>query len=558
MVYKKQGFIKGVFVLTAAGIFSRFLGFFYRILLPRLIGAEAVGLYQYVYPIYTTILVVSQSGIPIAISKLVSEKMAQEKQADAFRVFSLARRMSIALGLLFSLVLFFLARPLTSYLDPLIYPAVLAITPAIFFVSIMATYRGFFQGLQTMLPTAYSQATEQLIRMITILSLSYLLLPWGIEWAAAGATFGAVTGSIVGLSLLLYLYWKKRQEISDFKLKNAHRNLPAKKVYQRLFSLALPVTFGALVLPLMEFVDVMVVPRRLQSIGYDLSSAREVYAMFTGMAMVLVHFPTMFTVSLGATLVPSISEAYTRDRLAMIRQRTNTSFRMVTIITLPAAVGLFLLAEPICTVVFGEPGAAIPLRVVTWGIIFIGFQQTTTAILQGMGMVMEPARNLLLGAVLNAALNYLLTGIPALGIRGAAFSTVSGFFVAGLLNLVYLHRRIDLRLDLKSILYSPLLGILLMGLFLLLGFSYLQSFFALLLGFLASIMEGIWVSGSLFLVSRMDFIVLTLSTLMAVLLGALIYAVSLLWNGGLKEKEIMMIPGVGNHLNRILKKMKGS
>lgn len=553
MVYQKQGFLEGVFVLTLAGFFSRFLGFFYRILLPRLIGAEAVGLYQYVYPIYTTILVVSISGIPIAISKLVAEKYASGRKASAFRIFILARRMSVFLGLFFALLLIALAGPLTAYLDPLIYYALLAITPAIFFVSIMATYRGFFQGMQTMLPTALSQAVEQLLRMATILTLSYLLLPYGIEWAAAGATFGAVTGSIAGLSLLFFLYWKKRKDISILRLQSAQEKLPARDVYRRILSLALPVTFGALVLPLMEFVDVMIVPRRLQFIGFDLSRSRELFAMLTGMAMVLVHFPTLFTISLSAGLVPSISQYHTQGDLEQIRSRALTSFRMAMIITLPSAVGLFLLAEPISTIIFGEPGAAVPLRIVCWGIIFIGFQQVTSSILQGMGRVYEPAKNLFWGALLNGVLNYTLTGIPLLGIRGAAFGTVSGFFVAGLLNFVYLKRRIYLQRMGREVLYYPVFSVLVMTLFIRLSFLPLLRFWEGLSPILISLLQIFSGKGEI-MVSTMDFFALTLATSSVILLGGFLYSIVLILLGVIKEEELLLIPGLGEALVRFLKK----
>ncbi len=555
MVYQRQGFLEGVFILAAAGFFSRFLGFFYRILLPRLIGAEAVGLYQYVYPIYTTILVISMSGIPLAISKLVAEKIASGHQASAFRIFILARRMSIVLGLFFALFLVLLAGPLSIFIDPMIFYALLAITPAIFFVSIMATYRGFFQGMQTMLPTAFSQALEQLLRMITILLLSYFLLPYGIEWAAAGATFGAVTGSLGGLSLLLFLSWKKRKEITEFRLKDAVERVPSRDVYKRIIALALPVTFGALVLPLMEFVDVMIVPRRLHSIGIDLSHSRELFAMLTGMAMVLVHFPTLFTISLSTGLVPSISGYYTQGDMEQIRLRTATSFRMAIIITLPASVGLFLLAEPISTVIFGVPGAAIPLRIVCWGVLFIGFQQVTSAILQGMGMVRQPARNLFFGALLNGVLNYVLTGVPTLGIRGASIGTVSGFFVAGLLNLVYLQRRIRLRVHAREMLLYPGIAVFVMALSICLSFPLLFYFFEGFSSSLLYLFSSLWSMEGEVLVSYVDSMGLALTTASVILLGGFIYAGALLLTGAIKEEELLLLPKLGLHLVRLCKKI---
>ena len=184
----------------------------------RIIGTEGIGLYQVAYPIYTTLLVVSRSGIPIALAKLISEKISRGERKAAFQIFKVSRYLSFFLGLFFSLLMIVLAKPLTVIFKwgPDAYYPVLAIAPAIFFVSIMATYRGFFQGLQDMVPTALSQIIEQFVRMLTMISLAYLLVKKSLSLAAAGATFGAVTGSIAGLFILIFIYYKRRKKIWSF------------------------------------------------------------------------------------------------------------------------------------------------------------------------------------------------------------------------------------------------------------------------------------------------------------------------------------------------------
>ncbi|HKL12804.1 MAG TPA: oligosaccharide flippase family protein, partial [Halanaerobiales bacterium] len=205
MTDKSSSFLKGAFILSLAGILSKIMGFGYRIILSRILGDEGIGLYQMAYPIYATLLVVSRSGIPIALAKLISDRVAKDQRKAAFKIFIVGRKLSIVVGLFFSILMAILAKPLVNILnwDPRAFYAVLALSPAIFFVSIMATYRGFFQGLQNMVPTAYSQVLEQLVRMITMIGLVYYLIRYGLGYAAAGATFGAVTGAIAGLILVV-------------------------------------------------------------------------------------------------------------------------------------------------------------------------------------------------------------------------------------------------------------------------------------------------------------------------------------------------------------------
>lgn len=212
----KTNFVRGAAILAAAGFISRFLGLFYRTVLSYSIGEEGLGLYQLAYPMYTFLLVFSLSGIPVALGKLVSEKLALGKGTDAYRIFQVAVRLSIVFGALSSLGLFLLAKPIVRVLhyDERVYYSILAIAPALFIVSVMAAYRGFFQGMQNMKPTAYSQVIEQVVRMATIGALAIILLPYGMEYAAAGATFSAVTGAIAGLVVMFIIYWRKKKEFA--------------------------------------------------------------------------------------------------------------------------------------------------------------------------------------------------------------------------------------------------------------------------------------------------------------------------------------------------------
>ena len=479
---KKRGnFIKGAVILSAAGFIARVMGFVYRVVLIRIIGSEGIGLYQMAYPIYTILLVISRSGIPVALAKLISDRVAKDYRKEAFKIFKVARYMSLGIGLLFSLLMAALAGPIINILNlnPKAYYSILAISPAIFFVSIMAAYRGFFQGLQNMIPTAVSQIVEQFVRMFTMIGLAYFLVQYGLEFAAAGASFGAVTGALAGLFILIYIYYKRRNETWDFVKVGSLNTNSSISIMKEIAALGLPVTLGALVQPLMNLVDLIFVPARLQVAGFTVEQATSLYGEFWGAAMPLVKFPTIITISLAASLVPSISEAFALKKDKLIKRRTSTAIRLTILIGLPSSVGLFALAAPLTGVIFNEPGAAIPLYIVSWGVLFITLQQTSSAILQGLSKPSIPARNLLIGAVANGVINYTLTALPQFGIRGAALGTLIGFAVAAGLNLFYVKRFTGFEFKFKELLLKPVAAVLVMAIIVNRGLPVMDYFIGL-------------------------------------------------------------------------------
>ncbi|MEC9488151.1 MAG: polysaccharide biosynthesis protein [Halanaerobium sp.] len=511
--------VRGAAILTAAGLISRVMGFVAKVIISRILGSEGMGLFSMSYSIYVFLLVISRSGIPVALAKLVSERLALGEEDDAFEIFRVARLLSLIFGLIFSILMIIVARPFISWrnLDPRSYLAVVGIAPAIFFVSLIAVFRGFFQGWQNMKPTALSQVVEQLIRIMTMILLVLLLIPMGLEYGALGAAFGAVTGAIAGLLVLLRIYYKQKVNLSFKKL------LPGRKerfweISKRIFDLGWPVTFAALVYPLMRFVDLAIVPERLEVAGFSNSTA-----LFGNldMAMTLVNFPTIFTVALAASLVPAISESYSLARGQEIFRKTTTAIKMTLLIGLPAGLGLLILAKPLAMVIFAIPEVAAPLQVLAFGVLFISLQQTTSAILQGMGKTLIPARNLFLGAVLNGIINYTLTALPQFGIRGAALGTITGFFIAASLNMITIVRSIEGRLAWPRIAGMPLLASLIM----------------------AGVVYGIH---SIFLSIMSEL----LAAPLAVLVGVIVYGLQILLMGLLTPAELRNIPIAGKYLVR--------
>lgn len=437
-----QNFLKGALILSIAGAISKVLGAIYRIPLARLIGAEGIGLYQMAYPIYTTILAIATAGVPIAISILVSRKETQGYTGDSKKIFRVSLLILFVFGLLLTLLVMQSAGILANYVlkNERAYYPILAVAPAIFFAGLMSVFRGYFQGYQSMVPTAVSQVIEQLFRVTAVLILAYLLFPLGLEFAAAGATFGAVIGGIAGLTvLIIYFYrFKKAEGINGKQF--VYSGTSSVTLAKELVRLAVPVSLGAVVLPLVQMLDAVIVPGRLMAINYTTSQATALYGHLSGMAAVLISLPTIFTISIATSLVPAISEALTQKNHQLLNERLNYGFRAGMIISLPSAVGLYVLAYPICDLLYGASEAGFPLEPLAFSCIALAAFQLSSAGLQGIGKPEIAMRHLIITGILKVIFNYSLTSIPALNIKGAAIGTVAAFAVGSLLNLIYLKR----------------------------------------------------------------------------------------------------------------------
>lgn len=446
---KRQGFLKGAVVLSIAGAISKVLGALYRIPLARLIGGEGMGLYQMAYPIYTTILALATAGVPVAISVLVSRKETEGYSGDSKRIFRISLFILFVFGLLLTIVVMQCASFIAVHIlkDPRAYYPIIAVAPAIFFAGLMSVFRGYFQGYQSMVPTAVSQVIEQLFRVIAVLFLAFLLFPRGIEYSAAGATFGAVVGGIVGLTVLIIYYFR-------FNPGKTHPNgallcsdSKPGDLAKEMVRLAVPVSFGAVVLPLVQMLDAVIVPGRLMALNYTTSQATAFYGQLSGMAAVLISLPTIFTISIATSLVPAISEAMASRDSQLLMDRMNYGLRAGMIIALPCAAGLFTLAFPICDLLYATPEAGVPLEPLAFSCIVLAAFQLSSAGLQGIGRPEIAMRNLIVTGILKVIFNYSLTSLPALNIKGAAIGTVTAFLVGSLLNVIYLRKLTGIRYE---------------------------------------------------------------------------------------------------------------
>lgn len=438
----KSKFLQGALILTIAGLLVKVLGSVNRILLSRLLGGEGIGLYQIAYPIYLLIIAISAAGVPTAISIMVAKLVAKKDYKGARRIFKVSAGLMVVAGAGFALILYLAANWLITaeiIRDTRAYYALMALIPAVFFATILASFRGYFQGYQNMTPPAVSQILEQLVRVTVMLALAYYFLPRGLEYAAAGAAFGAVPGSITGIIILSFFYYRHK-EMWQLPLDACPTGEESTvgEIAKDIIKLAIPVSCANLMLPVVNGLDMLIVPGRLEIAGFTVKEATTAFGYLAGMALPLVTMSTIPTTSIAAAVVPAISEAKTLGKTEEIKNKAIMGLRLSAIITWPAALGIWALAYPISVLLYGTTKAAPVISQMAPSIFFFGMQQVTTGILQGMGFTFMPMINMLISVVIKAVALWHWTAVPAYNIVGAAWAADLNFSVAALLNIICL------------------------------------------------------------------------------------------------------------------------
>ncbi len=530
----KDNFFKGAAVLSIAGILVKILGAIYRIPLSNIIGDEGMGYYQTAYPFYQLLLTLSTSGFPVAIAKIVSEKRALGDYRSAYKVFKIASLGLLIGGILSSLFIALGAEYIVESVgNRNAYYSLIALVPALLFVPLMSSFRGFFQGRKTMIPTAISQIVEQLVRVVVGLSLTVVLLNKGISIAAGGASFGGSAGAIAGMVAIVFIYLKYKGSIKDeIRLSTVNNEYGVSRIVKDLLLIAIPITIGSAIVPIMDTIDTALIFQRLQVIGYSEKVANDLYGQLKGNAQTLINLPMVFSVSIAMSLVPAISDAYARKSRGEIKELISSGIRMTLLIGLPAALGLFVLAEPVISLLYFTRSAETIestgriLAVLSFSVIFLTLVQTLTAMLQGIGKTFVPVRNLAIGAVAKVILTYLLTAIPEINIRGAAISTVITYAIASFLDLYSIVNITRLKLDYKTIIFKPLISAIGMALVVKLGYEVVVGF-----------------AGN------------TIATLAGVLAGVIAYGILLVVTGTLTKEDYSLLP-IGDKIAKKLEKFK--
>ena len=525
---RNSAFVKQAAILAAASLISRFLGFLYRVPMTRMIGDFGNAVYSGGYNIYNFLLILSSAGIPAAVGKMVSERVALGQYRNAHRVFRVALFITGSLGFIGMIALIVGAEWISSSVlkIPETYYTILTLAPTVFIVAIMAVFRGYFQGMNTMVPTAVSQVVEQIFNAVFSVYLAYLFInvnifgeTGNVAYGAAGGTAGTGIGAAAGLAVIFISYNLFKDRIYRKMILEGDVFEPEDKKYiaSVLIHTAVPIIIGTAIFSITNIADTSMAMSRLMASGaFTAEEAKILYGQLGGKYVVLTTLPVSVSTAIATAAVPNIAASVATKDIRSVKNKLNLILKIAMVISIPAAVGMGVLGDQILILLYGsQSSGGILLKVGALSIIFLALSQVVTGLLQGIGRVKVPVFSAAVGAAAKLVLNYFLISIPVINVLGAVISTTVCYMLASGINLYMLAKITKVKPNLADSLFKPGFASVLMGV--LCYFSY----------------KG------MFVISKSN----SISSIIAILLGMAFYFIVLYRIKGITKKDLGYIPG---------------
>lgn len=461
MSRKKNSLIGGVAILSIAGILTKIIGMFFRVPLTNTIGSSGLGVFTTVYNNYTLLLTVSTAGIPVGISRLVSESVSQRKNKQAKAILRTAVILLAIVGVLFTALLMAFARPIASRIaTEQEYIGFMVIAPSILLVSLMSAFRGYMQGREYMVPTAISQLVEAIAKVVISFPLAIIGLRTSSIHAAAGALLGITIGEALAFLYMVAMYIAKNKSFHMDQAEDAGDITSFRVHAKQLISIALPITIGSMIVPLSGTIDTILVRSRLVVAGYSEEMAVSLLGLLNGSTLSLVNLPTVLATAVCISLVPIISVARLEKRTADMHAYSTLGLRLASLIGFPCMLGMSMLATPIIKLLYNLPMDEIVLTgeilsISSLTILFFCQVQATTGILQGAGLQKIPMYSLVSGVVVKIILDYILIGMPSFHIFGSPIASIICYGISFGINIYFIVRKTGLKMDWGSVLLRP-------------------------------------------------------------------------------------------------------
>ena len=530
-------------ILAAAGIITKIIGVIYRIPLINIMGDQGQGYYGIAFEIYALALLLTSYSLPLAVSKLVSARVAKGEHKNAYRVLKAALIFAAAAGAIAAVVVFFgsdfIATKIMA-MGPSQY-ALRVLAPGLLVVAIMGVVRGYFQGLGTMMPTAISQILEQIVNaIVSVIGASYLLEYGrraaelkkqdylGPAYAAAGGTLGTLVGAIAGLICLGFIFFAYRKVMRKQMHKDHTKH---EETYQHIFPILfmtiVPVILSTDVYQSTKILDAGIFSNIMAAQGMEREKYEILWGMYTGKFNTLVNVPLAIANAIGASVIPSLTAAITSGNQKLVHNKINLATRFSMLVAIPSAVGCFVLARPIMDLLFSGDNTTPSLLLMTGAITIVSYSLSTitNAMLQGVNRMSTPVKNAAVSLVIHLISLFVMLVVFKWNIYAVIISTIVFSVSMCILNSISLKRAIEYRQEKRKTFVIPVIASVIMG---------IVAFFAEM--FLSRVMPG------------------KLATVVTVMIAVVVYMVCLLTFGGLTEEEILAMPK-GRMLARIFKKL---
>ncbi|KAB1439582.1 putative polysaccharide biosynthesis protein [Candidatus Galacturonibacter soehngenii] len=518
-------------ILAIASVICRLIGIIYRIPLTNIIGNEGNGYYSCAFEVYSIMLLLSSYSLPVAVSKLVSARLAKGEKRNAYRIYKGALIFAGIAGITVSVITYFGADFLAGTLmsQPMSSLALKILAPTLVLSAIMGVLRGYFQGLGTMIPTVFSQIIEQIVNAGVSVAAAFYLFSYGQKldallftesyapaYGAAGGTLGTGAGVLFGLLFLLFLALMYKQVINrQIRRDRTRYNESYSDIFLILILTIVPVILSTAIYNINSIIDQGVFNKIMMIQGNASNDIAELYGVFTGKYKLLTNVPLAIANALAASTVPTLSRALAEGKEHVAVRKISTSIRFTMIIVIPCAVGLTVLASPILQLLFHD-SSELPARLLQIGSIstvLYALSTLTNGILQGLNHMNIPVRNAVISLILHLVALVIMLGVFKWGIYAVVFGNIIFALIMCILNGVAIRKVVDYEQEIKSTFVIPGIAAIFMGVVVYLIYFALFKV----------------VSNSI-------------STLLAIIIGGIVYFILLVALKGVAREDLERIP----------------
>lgn len=535
-------------ILAIASLVSRVIGLVYRIPLTAIIGDHGNDYYSCAYEIYSLLLLISSYSLPMAVSKMVSARISNGEKQNAYRVFKGAMIFALFTGTVACVIVFFGAEELTRlFKTPLGVYALQVLAPTLIIVAVLGVFRGFFQGMGTMIPSAVSQIIEQIVNAVVSVGAAYVLFAYGrriatvlgskehydAAYGAAGGTLGTSAGALCGLAFIIFVF---SMFLPKFRKAMRRENKISKKqpesyrvIFGILIGTIVPVLMSTTIYNMVSIVDQWLFKNIATIQGYSATDVSEWWGIFSGKYRVLTNVPISISTALAASCVPALAAAFAQKDEEQVRSKISMSMRFIMVVAMPCTAGIMVLADPIIQLLFpgSSPLAGHLLQAGGISVIFYSISTLSNAVLQGIDRMRIPVRNASVALVLHAGVIAVGMFGLKLNIYGICVGTIAFSLIMCILNGMSVRKYSGFKPDVTKTFIKPAI---------------------------ASAIMGVVVYAAYFVCHKISHSN-AVSTVIAVLVGMIVYAAALLLIKGLTEEELHSFPK-GELLIRIAKKFR--
>ncbi len=563
-----------------AAIIVKVIGAVYKIPLMNIIGGEGFGYYNTAYTIFTPLYTFATAGIPVAVARMVSESVTLGRYRDVRRIFQISMTCFLITGTLGSLIMLFGSKFLAGTVcgNPGAFLSVIVLSPAVFFLCMTSAYRGYYQGLRNMYPTAISQVIEAVIKVVVGLTLTVLVTSWGISEvgstgkflgidlginteglseasaiapiAAAAAIAGVMISTMAGMLYMMISYRIKGDGITQSELYDAPEATGKKKLLKILITIAVPVCLATLSTNITNLIDLVSLMNRMEYAvrldhitvlemykglfpeGLDLEGIPNyLYGVYSGMPVTLFNLVPTIAMTFGTAALPSVASAWTTHNRHRVKKSIDTVLRLTTLIAVPAGIGLSVMSKEVLSLLYPmrltEVEIAAPiLTVMGITVIFVCTCASCHSILQGIGKERLPLIFMLIGAGVKLVINYIFVAIPSFNIQAAPYGSLVCYIVIMIIDIIAINKFAQIRINLYSTFILPIACGILCGL----GAKFSYFVFDILLS------------------ER-------LATVCAIGVAVIIYGVAILLTKGITKNDFLMVPK-GEKIAKVLEKLR--